>query len=205
MANCGGGALIIGVKEKDDKTLEAVGLTKLEDDAKVINGIKNYLPYILYDDLITLVPFVYDASEFPKLVGKKFQALFVENSPRHLPFVAMNDGTGIRKNAIYIRRGTSTEEANYDDLQKIFNVRIATAYTTRRGFNIKAHLSQLHALQDEVRYVMDEDFRMLTTSSSPIKAMYSRRNPRLKDKDYEDFIFEMIDRKKKRIADELDA
>ena len=53
---------------------------------------------------------------------------------------------------MYIRRGTSTEEANNDELQKIINVRIETGYSTRREMNLQAHLKQLQLLIDKVEY-----------------------------------------------------
>lgn len=44
MANCGGGVIIFGIKEKEDGTVDAVGLEKIEDKADIANKCKKFLP-----------------------------------------------------------------------------------------------------------------------------------------------------------------
>ena len=114
-ANSDGGCIVVGVAEKEDKTLEATGLETLKDKVQITNGIKKFLPNVLLDRL-QVIDFAYEDSEYSKIVGKKFQVIFVETDPKHLPFISMADGTGVQKNKIYVRLGTSTEEANYQQL-----------------------------------------------------------------------------------------
>lgn len=61
-ANLGGGCLIIGVSEKDDKTLESVGVDKLEDKKVILDKIKKYLPVALLED-IEIGDFTYQDSD----------------------------------------------------------------------------------------------------------------------------------------------
>lgn len=83
MANSGGGCLVIGVEEASDGTLLSTGLPALKDKADVTNGLKNYVPAALLRN-VDVVDFAFEASEYPALVGKKFQVVFVVDDPRHL-------------------------------------------------------------------------------------------------------------------------
>lgn len=94
--------------------------------------------------------FSYEESEYPKLKGKSFQVLFVEDDPTHLPFAAVKDGPHVRGNAIYTRRGVATEEANYEELQRIINRRLETGYSSRRELDLKTHLEQLRVLYEQL-------------------------------------------------------
>ena len=147
-ANIGGGCLIIGVAEKDDKTLESKGVDTLEDKKVIIDKIKKYLPALLED--IDIGDFTYQDSEYKTLVGKKFQVIFIKGNPNHLPFVSHAQGEGIRENAIYIRRETSTEEANHDELQNIINRRLETGYSSKDEIDIRTHIEQLKILYGQV-------------------------------------------------------
>ena len=77
LANAGGGCLVIGVKENEDKTLSAEGLPDIKDKADIINGIKLFIPEPLLA-AVEIGDFAYDASEYASLVGKRFQVLFVQ-------------------------------------------------------------------------------------------------------------------------------
>ena len=100
------------------------------------------MPNVLLTD-VDIQNFSYEASEYPKLIGKKFQVILIPSEPIHLPYVAMSEGDGIRNNAIYIRRGTNTEEANYDELQRVINRRLETAYFSQSELDARAHIEQL--------------------------------------------------------------
>lgn len=213
--NSGGGCIIIGIAEREDKTLNAKGLDKLSDKTEVFNGIKKFLPYALLPN-VDILNFTYEASEYPAIIGKKFQVVFVEDDPKHLPFVACTDGDGIRNNAIYVRRGTSTEEANYEEVQQLINRRIDTGYSTQREIDLQTHLEQLKILFRQVeRYhvrtkggIFDE-VGVAARSGLFSSALFGQResvpNPRYPKEDLEAFIVRMIERKKRRIEIELDV
>ena len=44
IANSGGGAIILGVKENEDGTLESIGLSKIEDKEKINSKMAKFLP-----------------------------------------------------------------------------------------------------------------------------------------------------------------
>jgi len=136
-----------------------VGIDKLIDKADIQKGIQKFIPVQLkYESL----DFSFEDSEYPKIIGKKFQFVLVEDTPAYIPFVA-NDGKDIRKNAIYIRRGTATEEANYEELQEIFNRRLETGYSSQREFNLEKHLGELECLY---RHIPRFDFDTLPSLAS---------------------------------------
>lgn len=125
IANYGGGCIISGVIEKEDKSLEAKGIDKIIDKKVIVDGVKKFVPHSVHQG-IEILDFAYSALEYPILKGKKFQVVLIESDAKHLPFISTEGGDGIRKNAIYTRQGTSSEEANYGQLQDIINRRIET-------------------------------------------------------------------------------
>jgi hypothetical protein len=137
--------------------------------------------------------FPYEQSEYTKLIGKKFQVLIVEDTPAYIPFIAASDGDNIRRNAIYARRGTSSEEANYEELQEMLNRRLETGYSSRNEFDLEKHLTELRVLYTHIpRFYnpMDEMVEMIRGGS---------RNPRYPKEDYETFVKRLIEEKKKII------
>jgi hypothetical protein len=100
LANFGGGCMVVGVELGKEGVLNPVGLSALTDKTKVLSGLNNFLPDTLSQQ-VAILDFPYEESEYPKLKGKSFQVLFVEDDPVHLPFVAIRDGADVRANAIY--------------------------------------------------------------------------------------------------------
>lgn len=204
-ANLGGGCLIVGVSEKDDKTLESIGVDELEDKTVIIDKIKKYLPPALLED-IEVGDFTYQDSEYNNLVGKKFQVIFVTGNPEHLPFVSKAQGDGIKENAIYVRRGTSTEEANHEELQNIINRRLETGYSSKTEIDTQTHLEQLKIL-----------YSQLSPSKTRLKGIYrviemnlmeiheKIVNPDYPKETFDEFITKVIEKKKKRIEIILDV
>ncbi len=149
LANSGGGVIVVGVHEADDGSLEACGVQAFTDKAVVLNGVKRHLPERLLSAL-DILDFSYDASEYPLLVGKRFQVLFVETDLRYLPFLALADGDGVRANTIYVRRGAATEEATHDEAQAVINERVETGYSSRIELDLLAHIEQLKILYNNI-------------------------------------------------------
>ena len=149
LANTGGGCLVVGVKEKDDNTLESVGLAELKDKADIYNGIKYYLPESILS-ILEVGDYAFDASEYPNLVGKRFQVAFVSPNIVDIPFVARKNGTGIREGAIYIRREGLTEEAGYEQVQSMLEQRIVNALPSTQARHLLEHLEELKVLYEPV-------------------------------------------------------
>ncbi|ACH84262.1 MULTISPECIES: AlbA family DNA-binding domain-containing protein [Acidithiobacillus] len=143
MANSGGGAIVVGVKQSEDNAVEAIGLEKLEDKSDISKKIASYLPSEI---ALEILDFTYTESEYEKIRGKSFQVMLVEYNPKIVPLLPKKEGDGIRRNAVYIRKGTNTEEANYEDLQELINKRLETGYSTQKSFELYKHLDQLKVL-----------------------------------------------------------
>lgn len=149
MANCGGGCIVVGVEEKADNTFEPSGLTTLADKADIWRGVHGFLPSELHGQS-EVQDYAYDASEYPKLIGKKFQVVLITADPVHLPYVCMRDGLSTRRSAIYMRRQGLTEEASHDELQSLINARLATGYASEPEPTLRNNLEQLRLLQQEL-------------------------------------------------------
>lgn len=197
LANSQGGCLIVGIEEKEDKTFEPIGLDKFLDKADINKSIKKFIPQQLKYDVLD---FVYEDSEYPKLVGKKFQVVVVEDEIQYVPFVAKIDGDGIRENAIYIRRGTNTEEANYEELQEIINRRIETGYSSQGEFDLNRHLAELKALYGHIEPYYDPDEAFIEQAQVPD---YYKPNPNFPEEYFELFVLRMLEEKKKLITKTL--
>lgn len=215
LGNSGGGCTIIGIAQREDNAFEPKGLETLIDKAVFFNGIKKFLPDVFLENVET-IDFAFQASEYPALVGKKFQVVVVQDDPHHIPFVATGDGDGIRNNTIYTRRGTSTEIANHDELQRIINRRLETGYSTQREIDLETHLEQLKILFRQLdRYhvritsIWDPIISNIAGIAGAIHSTLVQKkqvpNPIYPEEDLETFIVKMIGRKKKRIEIELDV
>ena len=194
MGNSGGGCIIFGVAETDNKSLLSKGLDTLLDKSSFFDGVRKYIPQKLFDN-IDILDFPYNDSEYPKLIGKIFQVVFVEFDPEHLPFIAMADGKNIKINAIYTRRGPSTVEVTYEELQGIINRRIETGYSSQHEIVLESHIQQLKILYRQIDDFINP-FRNLTDILSLVQ---------IKGTEYKHFIDNMIKKKKKIIELELDV
>ena len=191
-ANSGGGCIIYGVLQKNDGSFDPIGLQKIVDKADIINGVQNFIPNKLK---FNVCDFAYEESEYPKIKGKKFQVLLVDNCPKYMPFVSMADGKGIRKNAIYIRKEAETVEANYEELQEVLNRRIETTYSSKSENELERQLAQLKVLYQFI----PEHINTLYLVADP----FMRKNPNYPKETFEDFISKLIEIQKKRMIDLL--
>lgn len=209
LANAGGGCLIVGVRQEDDQTLKPVGVTAMKDKADVVSAIKPYAPQVLLDGL-QCGDFAFDASEYPLLVGKRFQVVFVLGRPDAVPFVAQRDGDGIRGGAIYIRREGSTNEASHEEVQQLIERRIAASPQTPRARDLKSHLEELKVLYAEIpRHISGVPPIFQGLIDSNIEKILGtlvgdpKDNPHYPKEDYEQFIVRVLESKKKAIEDLL--
>jgi|SRR5665647_306912 Putative DNA-binding domain len=202
MANSSGGAIVFGVDEKGDNTLDAVGLLTLVDKAAIKDKIKRYLPNRLLNNLIEVIDFPYDSPAYPTLAGKKFQVLLIGDDPTAVPFVSKADGDDIRESAIYVRHLTSSELANYEDIQSLISRRISTGVTSQ--INLREHIDQLRALYDVIPQTL-----YTSKSQEMIQAIFEGLagtpfpNPNYPKELFESFISRMIEEKKRRIVEVL--
>src|SRR4051794_24694187 len=139
MANSGGGVIIVGIRENDDKALDPIGLTELPDKEKIYNGVRKYLPNVLWN-MFVIGDISYRDAEYDKLKGKNFQIMPINYDPSNLPFLAVREGTNIKDNVIYVRRGTSSTEANQEEVQRIISERIDTGHSSTKEISLKEHI-----------------------------------------------------------------
>ncbi len=201
MANSGGGVIVLGVTELQDGTFDACGIKNVLDKADIDKGIRSFIPEKIEYEVLD---FSYEASEYPKLIDKCYQVIIVNDIPESIPFISMADGDGIRKNSIYFRRGTNSEEVTYKGLQEILDRRLKMGYSLFPEFDLIEHLSQLKVLYEQIqRY----HYQGIGTALSILtNSIYGKRieNPLYPKEGFDEFIVRMIDAKKKRIEAELD-
>jgi len=210
IANIGGGFIVFGIREKDDKTFEPLGLETLRDKAEISNEVKNFiasdLKYDVYD-------FEYSTAEYKELQGRKFQMLSIEDTPEYLPFFSRRDGgegsNKVFSDRIYIRRGTSCELINENEFKQLIQRRIEHIYpNSGKALDLEQHLEQLRTLYSKIsRYkiiyknsgitnflsAFGEKISTLTGESESIP------NPLYPDEGYEEYLSRMVIEKKKRI------
>lgn len=209
LGNSGGGCLVVGVSENDDKTLEPAGLSAFKDNADLINGLKGIIPNALLTR-IDIIPFHFEASEWAKLVGRKFQVMLVAPDADHLPYVAVNNGEDLQAGVIYVRREGGTNPATHEEIQRLINARIEGGRPTTIELDLKDHLEQLKVLYAEIprsRFGGLAGSRLAETLSIFIGAVSSgtEPNPKYPDEDFDDFVVQLIAKKKRRIAGEIDV
>lgn len=208
LANSGGGIIVFGVAENEDKTTKIDGLSEIRDKAVVSNDIKKYvssdLKYDVYD-------FSYDTAEYEVLKNKKFQMIVVEDTPAHIPFLAKRESGTLKENMIYIRRGTSCEIVNQEELESILKRRINYMHPVNgKPLDLEEHLQQLKVLyknidKEKIYYGTGTLGQVLRGLISYVGQEKRREpNPLYPDEEYEKFISRLITAKKNKIERVLD-
>lgn len=190
LGNSGGGALIIGVAEKDDGSIEATGILAIKDKTDIIQGVRKFLPHQLEYEILD---FSFHSSDYQAIQGKNFQVVLIEDLPQYLPFVCQADTDKLRRAAIYVRRSTNSEEASYEELQDIINRRIETAYSSSKELNLDEEMAELKALYSQLRPSRD---RRITMAGF---GLLFEANPNYPKEDFDAFTNRMIGLKKQRI------
>ena len=177
----------------------------------ISNEIKNFISssieYEVYD-------FSYTTSEYELLKGKKFQMLVVKDTPERIPFLAEKESGSLKQNMIYVRRGTSCEVANQEELNDILRRRINFMHPLNgEPLELKEHLNQLKTLYEStekntVHYnsISSEWTKKLLDAATEFT--FGKRigdpNPFYPEEAYDAFVARMISEKKKKIERVLD-
>ena len=212
LGNSGGGCIVIGVAERDDKSLEPVGLDTMRDKVDVTKKLNKHLPETLMRN-VHVDDFAYDSSDFGQIQGMKFQLVSVIPDAEHLPFLTERSSGDIRVGAVYVRRGTESVEASHDELQRIINQRIATGHSTSAAMNLEDHLDQLQVLQKRIPKThavhTGPTIDLSRWHNIGLEALVGKvehkPNPNYPEEDAQAFIRRMFEAKKVRIARELDV
>jgi predicted HTH transcriptional regulator len=146
IANSGGGVILFGIR---DATLEPVGLVELASKQAVFDTFRSYVPSPLLDE-ITLLDFDYGDASYEPLRGKQIQVLAIPDVPEAIPFVCEDEwhkeDEHVRRGAIYVRSGTNTREATYDQVQRLLNRRLDTISSQSSTNRVRRELEQLQLL-----------------------------------------------------------
>ena len=194
-SNSMGGCIIVGVEEKEDKTLDSVGLKDFLDKTDIERKIRNYVPEKLS---LEILDFNFKDWESPKIKDKKFQVILIDDKPEYIPLMPTKENDDIRKEDIFIRKNKSSVKANYSELQDIFNRRLETSYSSRSEDELAKNLAELKQLYNSI-----PQFKHLFDFINP-SALGQRPNPKYPDEDYEDFVTGMIIKKKEIIKKIVD-
>ncbi len=215
IANYGGGFIIFGVHENEDKTFEPVGLNEFKDKAQISNDVKGFISSDLKYDVYN---FEYSSSEYEKLQDRKFQMIHIEDTPEFIPFLSQREGgEGSNKvfpDRIYFRRGTSCELANAAEIKQLIQRRIEYIYpNSGQPLDLNQHLEQLYILysnieRDKTVYKADGILKFFSEFKERMTDLVGTQesipNPLYPEETYEEYISRMIIEKKKKIERVLD-
>lgn len=213
IANSKGGIIVVGVKETKEKKLISKGIS-ITDKSEITNQLDIYLPNSIDYNILDLT---YPTSEYGEIEGKSFQVMLIEYLPTKIPFISKSEGSSLKKDTIYVRRGTNSFPANYDEIQLILNNRIATNRNTTSEIKLDEHISHLRILYSKIEkynYIKDpENPGLLSNFNNAIgsisKKMVGERkaiiNKNYPDEGFEQFIARMISGKKEKISSVLEV
>lgn len=146
--------------------------------------------------------------------NKKFQMLFVEDVPKYIPFLSKKESGNLKQNMIYIRRGTSCEIANEEELKAMLDRRMQYLYPSKgEPLILEEHLRQLKTLYEMIEknhvYYKDSPLTKIASAFSSITSLslgekVIEPNPLYPEESYEQFISRMLIEKKKKIERVLD-
>lgn len=214
MGNSRGGLIIFGVEEKGDGVYDPIGLSEFRDPAKINDDIGKYIsPNLDYE----IFNFNYDQSEYKAVENKKFQILRVHDTPERLPFFSLNQTEGLDKDVIYIRRGTKSEKATYEDIERLIDYKIQTIYKESSNLSLDEHLLQLKKLYSE----LPKKIKVLVKKGEPTSIerlakffgsivsntndeYEEKENPHYPEESYEAFVLRMVKYKKLKIEKVID-
>lgn len=186
MANKSSGAIIFGVEENKDSSLNSKGLSSLSDKTDFNKGIKNYLP----DNLVyEVVDFTYAESEYPQLKGKSFRVVIVEYEPRYIPFLPKKASEKLKRNHIYIRHNVGAIQAEYEQLQDIFNRRLETNFSSAREISLMKHLAELKELYSMIKKTVIDQYMIESLyGNEEEEDPFIMKNPYYPKEEFEAFV-----------------
>ena len=202
MANSGGGVIIIGVTQNADNSFTPSGILGFIDSSELYREIKGYLPHTLKYELYS---FNYDSSEYSKLENKKFQLIAIRDNPANLPFICEKDGNTLKNGDVYIRKGTETQKATNEDMVRLIRRNISSQPPKRQAISLEKHLLQLKTLYRELEHRKPRFIMFAPTLESLFGEPEIEKDKEYPSESYNQYIANMINKKKERIAQELDV
>lgn len=205
IANSGGGAIILGVKENEDGTLESIGLSKIEDKEKLHSKMAKFLPETINYEI---ADFDFSNESYSKLTGRLFQLILIYSEDINLPYIWEKDSNTAEDGCIFFRRGTKTVKANSYEIKEILEKRLEAMYVEQSSLHLEEHLKQLNTLYKNMSSQMYSSSMIgnlfKNMSAFGTLAGTPQNNPYYPKESYDEFIAKMIDKKKMKIEKVLD-
>ena len=118
----------------------------------------------------------------------------------------------IKDGDIYVRSGTESRKATNYQVEKIIEKKLIACKVPRsKDMTLKQHLEQLNILYNELTYTVIETdaFSGLSKALTTLAERFSgktiiKKKENYPKESYDDFILKMLNKKKKRIEEELD-
>ncbi|WP_308698349.1 RNA-binding domain-containing protein [uncultured Thomasclavelia sp.] len=202
MANIGGGSIIVGVKENDEGTLEANGLSELIDKEKLHSKICKFLPdNVMFD----IFDYNFKDESYDKIKGKLFQILVVYSEDKELPYIWRKNTDSAEEGCIFCRKGTKTVKANMQEINDMIDRKIEAVYTEKSSLELEEHLKQLNTLYKNLssKTYLFSSFDKLFNNYGSV-TISGIKNSIYPEESYEEFVVKMIDKKKEKIEKILD-
>ena len=140
IANSGGGAIILGVKENEDGTLESIGLSKIEDKEKIHSKMAKFLPETIKFEI---ADFDFSNESYSKLKGRLFQLILIYSEDINLPYIWEKDSNSAEAGSIFFRRGTKTVKANSYEINEMLDKRLEATYVEQSSLHLEEHLKEI--------------------------------------------------------------
>ena len=212
MANTGGGVIVLGVEEKEDGTVEAIGLGEIFDKEKQHSKISKFLPDTVKFDIYD---FDFSGETYSKIENKMYQMIQIHSDDRDLPYLWNKNSNENQIGCAFIRKGTKTVKANSAELSELIDKKIRSMYTEGSKLALEEHLKQLKILYKYVGEkenvihknilgvgkVLSEKFQLISECLGEVERI---KNPFYPEEDFEEFVFKMIKMKKIKIEKVLD-
>lgn len=197
LANSGGGALIIGVKDDGDLAASGIAQGQKVDKTDIVKQVTSYIPANLKFDIFD---FDYPGdSEYTQIKGKSFQVVIVECEDSDLPYLCCKGHTDLKDNVVYVRKRKESTEADHDDLQEVLNRRLKTGYSSSGLLTLKEDLEQLRILYREMDNFRRYGITQLLSENMLNGFLSGQRSAKYPKQSLEDFVAEMIEHKKQKI------
>ena len=104
-----------------------------------MSQVEKFLPSQLIREILDFnIPFETET--------RKFQAFIVRDNPTTLPYMATQDGNGLQRHMIYVRRNASSTQASYEDVQHLLQRALDAKLQAKPAIDLERELAELKVL-----------------------------------------------------------
>ena len=142
------------------------------------------------------------------MTGRLFQLVLIYSEDINLPYIWEKDSNTAEAGCIFFRRGTKTVKANSYEIKEMLDKRLEATYVEQSSLHLEEHLKQLHILYKNMTSqlysssVLNNLFKDMNAFGTLVGT--PQNNPYYPKESYDEFVAEMIKKKKKKIEKVLD-